>query len=198
VLTTRRTDKPCARNQFLVHLPRFQAHADYAHRHIHCPETRSDLTAETIALAWMHFLRLVERGKDPSRFITTLALRCSQAVRAGRRLAGSERISDVLSPITRARHGYSLEKLDDLLRADVEISEALSENTQSEVLDQVAFRMDFPRWRRRLGVRNRRVLNALMVGEGTKAVARQFGLSPGRVSQMRREFKESWERFQDL
>ena len=184
-------------HQFLIHLPRVQAHAAYALRHVHCADKRSDLIAETLALAWKHFLTLSQRGKDPTRFITTLALRCSQAVRAGRRLVGSERSKDVLSPTTHARHGFSVGSLDDQPREDDDLAEALVDNTRSRVPDQVAFRIDFPRWRQRLGTRNRRVLASLMAGEGTKAVAERFGLSEARVSQLRREFQQSWEAFQE-
>lgn len=65
---------------FLAELPRFAAHARYATRHIACPDTRTDLVAEVLALAWRQFARLHRRGKDPGTFVTTLALRCSQAV----------------------------------------------------------------------------------------------------------------------
>ena len=77
-------------------------------------------------------------------------------------------------------------------------TEALVDNTRSLIPDQVAFRIDFPRWRRGLGIRNRRVLDALMGGEGTGDVAVRFAMSKARVSQLRREFEESWEAFQEV
>ena len=88
---------PDTHAKFLAHLPKIRRHARYALRGVGCPDTRADLVAETVALAWKHFDRLVERGKRPETFVTTLALRCSQAVRAGRRLAGSDGVTDVLS-----------------------------------------------------------------------------------------------------
>src|SRR5262249_33580612 len=69
---------------FLEHLPRFHAHARYAFRHVRCPDTRADLTAETLAPAWRHFAALALRGRRPDTFVTTLALRCSQPAPAGR------------------------------------------------------------------------------------------------------------------
>jgi DNA-directed RNA polymerase specialized sigma24 family protein len=188
---------PAITNQFLTHLPRVRAHAHYALRRVHCPDIRSDLMGEILALAWKHFRTLVQRGKDPTAFIATLALRCSQAVKAGRRLVGSDRSKDVMSPVARLRHGFEVGSLDDQPREDDDLAEALADNTRSEVPDQAAFRIDFPRWRRRLGVRNRRVMDALMTGEGTNAVAERFGLSQARVSQLRREFHESWEAFHE-
>jgi hypothetical protein len=63
------------------------------------------------------------------------------------------------------------------------------------VADQVAFRIDFPVWRRTRCERDRRVIDALMAGGRTKDVSQKFGLSPGRVSQLRRDFLEDWRRF---
>ncbi len=143
-----------------IYLPVLQKHARFALRHIPCPVTRSDLIAEIVALAWKHFLSLVQRGKDPSTFFTMLAMLCSQAVRSGRRLAGSERSKDVLSPIARIRHGFTVGALEDPPRKDDALADALAENSQSEVPDQAAFRIDFPRWRRRFGTRTGKVLDA--------------------------------------
>jgi hypothetical protein len=41
------------------------------------------------------------------------------------------------------------------------------------------------------------VLDALAVGGRTGEVARRFGLSQGRVSQLRRVFATSWRRFHE-
>src|SRR5262249_13071765 len=65
---------------FLEQLPRFEVHARYAFRPVRCHATGADLMAETLALAWRHFAALALRGRHPETFVTTLALRCSQAV----------------------------------------------------------------------------------------------------------------------
>jgi DNA-directed RNA polymerase specialized sigma24 family protein len=187
---------------FLAHLPRFEAHARFAFRRVGCPEARADRVAETLALAWKHFAALARRGKKPERFVTTLALRCTQAVRAGRRLAGSESATDALSPVAHVRHGFSVVRLPDHDRAlerhplPGELAEALTDNTRSAVPEQAAFRLDFPRWRASLRRRDRKVLDALARGERTEDAARRFRISPGRVSQLRREFEQGWEEFQ--
>jgi hypothetical protein len=61
----------------------------------------------------------------------------------------------------------------------------------------VAFRLDFPAWRLTHSDRNRRVLDDLMLGERTGEVAARHGLTQGRVSQLRRDFSESWRRFHE-
>jgi hypothetical protein len=187
---------------FLKHLPRFEAHARFAFRRLGCPHARADRVAETIGLAWRHFAALARRGKRPEEFVTTLALRCSQAVKAGRRLAGCETGTDVLSPVAQVRHDVSVTRLPDHDRGldrhplPGVLADALIDNTRSAVPEQAAFRVDFPRWRASLRRRDRRILDALAGGERTADAARRFKLSPGRISQLRREFEEGWEQFQ--
>jgi hypothetical protein len=43
--------------------------------------------------------------------------------------------------------------------------------------------------------RNRRLIEALISGDRTTEVAAKHGLSAARISQLRREFMEDWERF---
>ena len=43
--------------------------------------------------------------------------------------------------------------------------------------------------------RDRQIAEALAAGSRTGEVAEEFEVSAGRISQMRREFKESWEAF---
>jgi hypothetical protein len=57
------------------------------------------------------------------------------------------------------------------------------------------FRIDFPAWRASRTERDRRVLDDLMLGERTLDVAGKHGLSPGPVSQLRRELHDDWEFF---
>ena len=64
------------------------------------------------------------------------------------------------------------------------------------VPDQAAFRVDFASWLQTLTHRDHEIICALSGGDGTKAVAEQFGLSEGRVSQLRRKFEQLWRIFQ--
>ena len=185
--------------RFLAHLPRFESHARFAFRRVGCPHARADRVAETVALAWRHFAALSKRGKKPEQFVTTLALRCSQAVKAGRKLVGCEGGKDVLSPVAQVRHGFAVGRLPDHDRESDrhplpdELAEALADNTKSAVPEQVAFRLDFPRWRASLRRRDRKILDALARGERPTDVAHRFALSPGRVSELRADFE--WSRW---
>jgi hypothetical protein len=195
---------------FLLILPRIELHARVWSRHLVCPGQREDFVCEAVALAWKSFLRLAERGKDATRFASALAFLAVRAVRSGRRLCGQERARDVMSPSAQRSHGFRVEHLlpsptinekpqgEPCGQRRQDAFEArLRDNTQTPVPDQAAFRCDFPAWLLTLTQRNRQVVDELVAGEGTGDVARKFGLSPGRISQLRRQFEDGWQHFCD-
>lgn len=57
------------------------------------------------------------------------------------------------------------------------------------------FRIDFADWLKTLTPRERRLIKDMVNGERTKDLADKFDLSAARISQMRREFREGWERY---
>ena len=149
-------------------------------------------------LCWRWHLRLAQRGKDSTRFPTALATFAARAVRSGRRLAGMDRSKDVLSPLAQQQQGFAVGKLPDCSTLDGSpLDEALHDNTRTPPDEQCAFRIDFPAWRATHAERDRRLLDDLMLGERTLEVACKYGLSPGRVSQLRREFLTDWRRYCD-
>jgi hypothetical protein len=177
-------------------LPRVLSHGRVYFRHLRSADLKEECVAEMVALTWRWHLRLAERGKDSTRFPTALATFAARAVRSGRRLAGMDRAKDVLSPQARQRHGFAVGKLPDYGCLDGSaLAEALHDNTRTPPDEQCAFRIDFPAWRATHAERDRRLLDDLMLGERTLDVAGKYGLSPGRVSQLRREFLTDWRRF---
>lgn len=195
--------------RFLAIMHRIELHARICFRDLRCPSRRDDAVAETIALAWHWFRRLAERGKDPAGFVSTLATYAVRHVRSGRRLCGQERSKDVLSPVARRRRGFAVEGLDCSTRHSHEslyavphgqdrmdaLEERLRDNTVSPVPDQAAFRIDYPCWLRLIGERNRAIAQDMAIAYGTKELAARHKVSPGRISQLRREFCISWQRF---
>jgi hypothetical protein len=181
---------------FLRFLPRIEEHGRVYFRHVRCRATRDEALAEMRGLCWQWFVRLQRRGKDVSQFVSALATYAARAVRGGRRVCGQERAKDALSPAAARRHGFAVGKLPECSSlAGSPLEEALRDNTHSDVPDQVAFRLDFPAWRRRHGARDRRLIDLLTAGERALDISRAFGLSPARVSQKRRRFLHDWERF---
>jgi hypothetical protein len=187
-----------AQREFLALLPRLQRHAQVAFRDIRCPDRKEELTAEAVALAWRWILRLVERGKDVAAFPSALATFACRAARSSRRLCRQDSVRDVLSPLAQRRKGFAVNPLPtrSTLGGNV-YDEALIDNVRTQPAEQAAFRHDFPLWLASLGERKRAVAEDLMVGETTLAASRKHQMSPGRISQLRREFLEDWERFCD-
>jgi hypothetical protein len=183
-------------SRFLALLPKLERHGHIYFRHLSCLQQRAEAQAEMVALAWHWFLRLAHRGRKPEVFITMLASFAARAVASGRRLCGQEPAKDILSPLAQRRHGFTIQQLHPQgTPACSPWDEAVKDNTQTPVPDQVVFRIDFPAWLRTRTERDRGIIARLLVGERTGAVAREFGLSPGRVAQLRRKLHDDWERF---
>lgn len=191
-----RADDRGLQKSFLLLLPRVERHARVYFRRLRCPAGRQDAVAEAVALAWDWHVRLARSGKDASRFAGALAAFAARAVRCGRGLCGQESSRDVLSALARRRRRFGVRRLPEYSSAGIDpLAEALADNRRTPPDEQAAFRIDFPAWRRTRAERDRRILDELMVGERTIDVARRHGLSPGRVSQLRREFHADWQRF---
>jgi hypothetical protein len=179
-------------------LPRVVAHGRVYFRHLRSAELREEYTAEMAALAWAWHLRLAERGRDAAQFPSAIAKFAARAVRSGRKLAGTDRANDVLSSVAQRWRGFRVGALPEVSTlSDNPLAEALHDNTQTPPDEQCAFRIDFPAWRATHTERDRGIIDALLVGGRTLEVAGKYGLSPGRVSQLRREFLTDWRRYCD-
>lgn len=145
-------------------------------------------------LAWKYFRRCAEQGKPVERFPSIIGKRAAQHALDGRNVAGKRSTTDVLSAAAQAAHGFSVASLPtwSTLSANP-IAEALTDNTRSDPSDGAAFRLDFASWFASWDQYRRDVIDCLMSGETTKAAAQRFGKSPGRISQLRQLFHDSWE-----
>jgi hypothetical protein len=178
-------------------MPTIRKHATFAFRNVRCRQTQADKISETIALCWRWTCRLARRGKDASRFAAKLALRASQAVRAGRRVTRSESPKCPLSE--RCQHMgranvISLPQHTTFATNSIWM-EALIDNTQTPVDEQVIFRLDLPRWLLTWDERSRRLITDMAASETTSSLAAKYGVSPGAISQRRRIFQRSWRQF---
>lgn len=190
-------------------LPRITTHARIYFRGERCRDRRADRTAECLALAWKWFVRLEARGKDASLFPAVFSELVCRAVRCGRRVAGMNKAKDVMNELTQQRCGFNVESLPsstatshDRLHADVNgqrhqdtFEERLHDNTRTPVPDQAAFRCDFPEWLSSRTERDRRIIGDMAMSERTSDLSKKHGISPGRVSQLRREYRDDWQRF---
>jgi hypothetical protein len=194
---------------FLALLPHIETHGRIYFRHIQCPSQKADAIQEMRALGWKWLVRLHERGKDPSCFLRAFVTYLARAVNSGRRLAGKAKARDVLNPICQKRRGFKVEYLPTSFRAGQEhlyasplgqelqdeLEERLCDNTITPVPDQVCFRIDFPAWLKTLTLRERRMVRRMLRNERTTDLSKRFKVTPGRISQMRRELHDDWQRF---
>jgi FixJ family two-component response regulator len=60
------------------------------------------------------------------------------------------------------------------------------------VPEQVAIRVDGGRWLASLQSRDKQMIEALAAGEMAVKVAKQFGISPARLCQLRKQWAKEW------
>jgi len=183
-------------SDFVAAMPRIARHARCYFRHVRCQHKKADFVSEVVSICWKWWRRLVELGKNPARFASALATYAAKAVRTGRRVCCQLKPNDVLSERAQQRHGFSVSKLPDHSTLSTNpLTEALAETPSYDPSELAAFRIDFPSWRRSHSQRYRRIIDDMLVGERTLELANKHGLSPARVSQLRREFHADWQRF---
>jgi len=190
----RKKSPPAWHAAFLAMLPDIRKQAGFAFRKMK-PEAREDAIEEVVANACCAFARLVELGRADVAFPSSLAQYGIKQFRGGRRVGNPLRIRDVLSPYAQKKKGIVVERLDKFDKHEGLWLEAVVEDDRTPVPDQAAFRIDFPAWLGTYPERDRRIAETLATGERTGDVAEQFGISAGRVSQMRRKFYHDWQAF---
>jgi hypothetical protein len=74
--------------------------------------------------------------------------------------------------------------------------EELVEDTRAPIPDQVAAKVDVGTWFATLSHRMKRIAKDMAFGSSTKELAEKHGVTPGRISQLRRSLERSWAEFQ--
>ena len=179
---------------FLLMLPIIVRHLRIVFRHLRA-EAREEAVAEGLANACAAYQRLVKQRRAHLGFPTVLARFAAAQVFDGRRVGNGQNTRDVLSPRAQRKKQFQVERLDHFDEEENQWMEAIVEDLHTPVFEQVCFRVDFPEWLARLSRRNCRIAQSLSIGNSTSAVARRFQMSPGRISQLRRQFYESWQEF---
>ena len=143
----------------------------------------------------MTLRRLADRGKLHRAFATPLADFAIRQIRAGRRVGGRLNVRDVTSRHCQLRKHVCMQRLDRYNWRKHEWREIVVEDRHAGPDHVVMVRLDFAAWLGSLPTRNRRIAEMLAGGAAGKDVARRFGISPGRVSQLRGELREHWQCF---
>jgi hypothetical protein len=148
------------------------------------PEAREEAIANTLALAWTFIYRLFLRGRaeEPNMLNSCLWYACKQT-KQGRTPQGCPRAKDV----------FNLRRFGKARFEQLDADQFVGRNTP--VFDQVSFRIDVPAFFATLNARQRRMALDLAGGMTTGETAEKYGLSAGRISQFRREFKDLFDQF---
>ncbi len=174
-------------------LPAIRTQTRFAIRHL-IGDAQEEAQQEIVATACLMFARLHRKGRAEDATASSLVRFAVRRYRIGRRMAERTNVSDATSPACRARRGVRVESLvcagssdswEDLLVEDHRVSPA----------DLAASRLDFRAFMATLDRRRQQIAEMLGKGETTQDAARFFGLSPARISQLRREFKIAWDQF---
>ena len=179
---------------FLKMVPAIRRQAKIAFRHFKA-EAREEAVQEVLANAMVAYVRLFERGKEELAYPSVLGLYGIRQVREGRRVGSKLNVRDVSSEYCQLRKGVAVERLDRFDREEGRWHEVLVEDRRAGPAETAAARIDVGAWMRVLGDRNRRIAEALATGSPTGEVAREFKVSASRISQMRRNFADSWRAF---
>jgi hypothetical protein len=177
---------------FIKVLPTVHTHAKIQFRRLRA-EQREDAIQEAIASAYVSVQILAAKGRLQLARPSTIATYAVKHVQSGRHVGGrQDAAQDAMSPRARRRHRIHMsslsggEGLEDLLIAD----------RKTAIPDLAAFRIDFGYWLSTFSQRHRRIISALASGASTSVVGHCFGISEGRVSQLRRQYEREWLRFQ--
>ena len=103
---------------------------------------------------------------------------------------------DVSSRHCQLTKGLRVRRLDHFDHDEEQWKEVLVEDKHAGPAETAAARLDFGSWTESLPCRLRAIATTLATGETTKETAKRFNVSSGRISQLRRELKTSWQAFQ--
>ena len=179
---------------FIDMLPTIVRYARTAFRDLDA-DAREDLVQECVANCLVAFVRLVERGKQSIAYPQVLSMYAVRQIRDGRRVGKKINSNDVYDVHARVIGNYQLNYIGSPRSQRAGWQAQLVENKRTSPATLAAFRLDFGAWLPSLPRRDRSMAEDLGMGERTGDVAKKYGVSPSRVSQMRRQLEESWEEF---
>ena len=180
--------------RFLVMLPAITRYASIAFRNLR-PESKSEAVQEVIANSFVAFRRLHELDKLDVAYPSVLARYGVAQVRDGRQVGTKLNTNDVSSPYAQQRKGFRVVRLDRHSQVEGFWRESLVEDRRTGPAETAIMRVDFAEWLKQLPERRRQIAEALGNGETTGSVAERFNISPGRISQIRRELNANWTAF---
>lgn len=181
-------------SRFLELLPGIERCLRHAFRHLQAEAFEEALT-EGKANCYVAFDRLCRTGRHERAFASSLARFAERQVNTGRKIGSRLNVREPLSRYAQWKGSFQVERLDRFAKNSHEWLESLVQDWRISVPDQAAFRIDLPAWLKTLSRRNQRIAQDLALGWSTREVAQKHNLSAARISQLRNELFESWQRF---
>jgi hypothetical protein len=192
--SARNRAEPAWHEVFLRVLPTVRLHARIAFRGLD-PEARTEAVQNSICNACSAIARLAELDKLGLVYPSVLARFAVAQTKDGRMLGRPLNCKDVSSAYCQRRKRFVMQRLDKYDAEEHSWREIVIEDRHVGPAEVVRVRVDFSDWLRRLPRRNRRIAQFLALGNRTSEAARKFGVSEGRVSQLRRELHKNWHEF---
>jgi len=186
---------PAWHEVFLKMAPTIETHAKIAFRHLD-GEGRAEAMQNALCCACAAVARLAELNKLDLCYAGVMARFAVAQTKGGRMLGRPLNCKDVASEYCQRAKGFVMGRLDQYDRDEGTWAEILIPDQTCTPAELAASRIDFPAWLDTLGSRDRRIALTLAQSETTGRVARKFGLSAGRVSQLRKELHDNWCGFQ--
>ena len=159
-------------------------------------DARDEAIAEGVAHTLISFRRLHDQGRAANVTASNLAWFAAKQVRAGRTAVGRQNSKEPLAAYAQQRRGIRVSQLNGEDPRARDWIDAIASDRRTSVVDLVAARLDISAWLSGLCGRNRLIATNLAQGDTTSEAARKFGVTAGRISQLRLELAQSWAMFQ--
>jgi hypothetical protein len=190
----RKRATPAWHEPFLAMLPEIRRQASIALRGLKS-ECEDDALAEILAYVACTFARLVERGKIEAAFPSVLVRHAVARYHEGRRTGTRLNRNNILTEYGRQKNGLIIESLDQRDQEDDDWRQLFLEDRHASPADLARWRIDVDQWLGQLPAKSRKVALKLAVGNSTTDAAQRFCVTPGRISQYRRQLADDWDRF---
>jgi hypothetical protein len=176
-------------SSFVAMLPEIERRLRRKFRQL-TPESREDAVAEGVIHSLLGYVRLVEQCRADSISPSNLAWYATLAVKRGRPAGTRMNGKEPLSRYAQVGNGFHIEQ------RHGNWMELMVEDKRASVPDQVAAKLDVGAWFATLSRRMKQIARDLAYGFSTSEVAEKHGVTPGRISQLRRTLEASWAEFQ--
>ena len=180
---------------FLKLLPQINQRLKHAFRSLD-PASKDEAMQSAIVLCLCSYARLYARQRAHAASASTLVFYAVKQVKSGRPAGGRMNVREPLSLYAQLRRDIKVQPLHTFEPGTGTWIGDLVDSKRASVADVVAIRLDSRNWLATLSLRTRSIAADLAQGFSTSEVAGKYGVSAGRISQLRRELERSWHDFQ--